>query len=113
MGSNVRINCGVFVNPSKGAPITIGNDVLIGPYCVIRSGDHNYQVKDKLIRLQGHTREPIVLEDDVWLGASVVILKGNKIGKGSVIGAHSVVTKNIEEYSVAFGVPASIYKKRT
>ena len=54
----------------------------------------------------------IKIEDDVWIGSNVIILPNINIGKGSIIGAGSVVTKNIPEYSVAVGVPARVIKNR-
>ena len=88
--------------------IQIGNDVLIGPNCNIVPVNHNIRDRNIPIRLQGYpeSKGGIVIEDDVWLGASVTILDGVKIGKGAVIGAGSVVTKNIEPYSINFGVPS-------
>ena len=55
---------------------------------------------------------PVVIEDDVWCGANVTILKGVTIGRGSVIAAGSVVTRSIPPYSIAGGVPARVIKKR-
>ena len=112
MGSNVRINNGVFINQSTNAEILIGSDVLIGPYCVMRSADHVFSNRDALIREQGHAGSPIVIDDDVWLASQVTVLKGVHIGRGTVIGAHSVVTGDIEAYSVAFGAPARVHRKR-
>ena len=54
----------------------------------------------------------IIIEDDCWLGSHVTVTKGVRIGKGSVIGANSVVTKDIPPYSVAVGTPAKVIKKR-
>lgn len=64
------------------------------------------------IREQGVTREGIIIEDDCWLGSGVKVLDGVTIGKGCVIGANSVVTKDIPPYSVAVGAPARVIKKR-
>ena len=62
---------------------------------------------------QGFTEvDPIVIEDDVWIGARVIILKGVTIGKGSIIGAGSVVTKDVEPYSIVGGNPAKLIRKR-
>ena len=62
---------------------------------------------------QGLTRpRPVIIEDDVWIGTKVIILPGVHIGKGSVIGAGAVVTKNIPAYSIAAGNPAVVKRNR-
>ncbi|MFM6647643.1 MAG: DapH/DapD/GlmU-related protein [Microcystis panniformis] len=67
---------------------------------------------NELIRLQGETKQGIVIEDDVWIGCGCKILDGINIGKSSVIGAGSVLTKDVEPYSVVVGVPGKVIKKR-
>jgi maltose O-acetyltransferase len=57
-------------------------------------------------------KEPVIIEDDVWIGARVIILPGVKIGKGSIVGAGAVVTKDVEPYSIVAGVPAKLIRKR-
>ena len=54
----------------------------------------------------------IIIEDDVWIGRNAIVMPGIKIGKGSIIGAGSVVTRNVESFSVVGGVPAKLIKKR-
>jgi acetyltransferase-like isoleucine patch superfamily enzyme len=54
----------------------------------------------------------VIIEDDVWIGANATILPGVRVGKGSVIGAGSVVTNDIPEYSIAVGIPARVISKR-
>jgi len=110
IGSNIKINRGVFITaPGK---IKIGNYVLIGPYTVINSGNHSYSDPDVPIRSQGHVIKPIVIEDDVWIGANSTILAGVTIGRGAVVGAGAVVTKNVDPYTVVGGVPAAFIKER-
>lgn len=104
IGYNLFINRGVYI--TARAPITIGSNVIIGPYTVINSGSHNYRDPDILIRDQGHKMAPIIIDDDVWLAAHVTILPGVTIGKGAVVAAGAVVTKDVEPYSVVGGVPA-------
>ena len=101
----------MIIDPCEGE-IFIGNNVLIGPYCILRAADHEFRNPNKLIKEQGHRSGRIVIEDDVWLGARVTVLKDVTIGKGSVIGAGSVVTKDIPPYSIAVGVPAKVIGKR-
>ena len=110
MGYNVFINRNVYITARER--ITIGDNVLIGPGVVINSGMHKYNDKDKLIRDQGHILKPIIIGDDVWIGANTVIMPGVSIGKGSIIGAGAIVKDSIPPYSVAVGVPAKVIKKR-
>lgn len=114
VGNNVRLNYGVWIasNPNKDASIKFGNDVLVGPYSIIHSGNHNYQDMDKTIWEQGYTFKPIVIEDDVWIAARCTILSGVRLGKGCVIAAGSVVTKDVAPYTVVGGVPAKVLSKR-
>ena len=112
IGDNVGVNHNVFIVGGPQSGISIGNYVLIGPNVVLRSSDHDFSDPDKPIRLQGHIHGTIVIEDDVWLGANVVVTKNVRIGKGSVIGAGSVVTKDIPPYSVAVGTPARVISSR-
>ena len=110
IGDNVKINRGVFITARD--KIKIGNDVLIGPYTIINSGNHNYSNPDIPIRSQGHSSKPIIIEDDVWIGANATILKGVIIGKGAVVGAGAVVTKEVPPFTVVGGVPARFIKYR-
>lgn len=112
IGDDVGINMGVILDPMEGGHIEIGNSIGIGPYCVLRSSDHGFSDPNVSFRKQPHVGGTIVLEDDVWLGSHVVVTRNVRIGKGSVIGAHSVVTKDIPPYSVAMGVPARVVKSR-
>ena len=95
-----------------GKRVVIGNDVLIGPGCKLYAFSHNFSNKNILIRNQGTTEGIIVIEDDVWVGANVVILNNVTIGKGSVIAAGAVVNRNVKPFSVVGGVPAKFIKKR-
>ena len=64
------------------------------------------------VQWNGQVKAPVVIEDDVWLGTHVVVLPGVTIGKGAIIGASSVVTKDIPAYEVWAGVPAKFIKRR-
>lgn len=92
--------------------ITIGNDVRIATHVVFSAQNHVFSNKHIEIYRQGINALGIVVEDDVWIGANSTILDGVIIGKGSVVAAGSVVTKNVEPYSVVGGVPAKLIKKR-
>ena len=111
IGNNCSFNNNVQIG-SSGGKISIGNNVLIAPNVVIRAADHIYKDPSKLIREQGHYGIDIVLEDDVWICSNCVITKGCVIGKGAVIAAGSVVTKSVNPYTLAGGVPAKEIKKR-
>ena len=110
IGYNVFINRNVYI--TVRANITIGDNVLIGLGVIINSGMHRYKNKDRLIRDQGHEIKPIIIGNDVWIGANAVIMPGVFIGDGSVIGADAIVTRSIPPYSVVVGIPARIIKER-
>lgn len=97
---------------SSEGDINIGRHVRMGSHTVIVSGRHTFSSKTVPIAEQGVTGKGIIIEDDVWLGSHVCILDGVRIGKGSIIGAGSVVTKDIPDYSIAVGVPASVIRER-
>lgn len=86
--------------------IKIGKDCLIAAHSGIVANNHNFSTSTQTIREQGIICKGIVIEDDCWLGYGVKVLDGVTIGKGSVIGAGAVITKDIPPYSVAVGVPA-------
>ena len=110
--NNSRFNVNVHINASCGGKICIGKDCLIGPNVIMRTANHSFDRIDIPILAQGHKCADIIIEDDVWLGSNVVILPGVKVGKGAVIGACSVVTKDIPSMAIAVGVPAKVIKYR-
>ncbi|MGN0090944.1 MAG: acyltransferase [Alloprevotella sp.] len=100
------------------APLTIGRKVIFGPRPTIVTGDHRTDLIGKYI-IDVTTEEklpendqPVVIEDDVWCGANVTILKGVTIGRGSIVAAGAVVTQSFPPYSVIGGVPAKLLKMR-
>jgi serine acetyltransferase len=90
----------------------IGNNVMIGELVSIRDFDHVIDQSEIPMRTQGFVGAPVVVEDDVWIGRGVAILKGVRIGRGAVIGANAVVNRDIPPYSIAVGVPARVVKTR-
>lgn len=94
------------------AKIIIGKNVLIASNTTILSRTHIFSNTDIPINAQGYDNKNVIIEDDVWIGANCTILYGVTVGKGSIIAAHSVVTKDIEAYSIVGGVPAKLIKKR-
>lgn len=113
IGDNVYIRRFVTLGADSG--IFIGNNVIISDFVSLISADHEYSDHNKLIRTQGIKieKKPIVIEDDVWIGEKVTILKMVKIGKGAIIGAGAVVTKDVPAYAIAAGNPAKVIKYRT
>ena len=103
-------------------PCTIGKKVLFGPKPTIITGDHRIDilgkymtdvtVEDKFVDGVNVYDQPVVIEDDVWCGANVTILKGVTIGHGSVVAAGAVVTKSFPPYSIIGGIPAKLLKMR-
>lgn len=105
--SGIGVACEIY------GPVTIGNNVMMGPECVIYTNGHRHDRTDIPMIEQGLTEvEPVSIGDDTWLGRRVMIMPGVRIGRGCVIAAGAVVTKDIPEYSVAGGVPAKVLKKR-
>lgn len=100
------------------APLTIGRKVIFGPRPTIITGDHRTDIIGKYIidvtvqEKLPENDQPVVIEDDVWCGANVTILKGVTIGCGSVVAAGAVVTRSFPPYSIIGGVPARLLTKR-
>ncbi len=92
--------------------VKIGKWVRIGPNVSFFTTNHNYIKKDIKIKHQGYTTGSIIIENDVWIGANVTILPNVKIGEGAVIGAGSIVSKNIDSFTIVAGNPAKVIKYR-
>ena len=92
--------------------ISIGKRSQIGPHCYIGDFDHNIKVdfRNLLNHREGKKYAPVTIEDNVWIGAGVIILKGVTIGRNAVIGAGSVVKESIPANAVAVGNPAKVVK---
>ena len=112
IGDNVALNYNVMINADCGGSITIGDNVRIGPYTVMRASNHKYSDVNIPIYEQGHNPGRIIIEEDVWFGGHVTVLPNVKIGRSSVIGAGSVVVSDIPPFSVLAGVPAKVIKSR-
>ena len=111
-GCNIELGDGVYFNANcvilDCAKVTIGDNTFIGPNCQFYTPIHpiDYKTRNTFIE----SAKPISIGKNCWLGGSVIILPGVKIGDGSVIGAGAVVTKDIPENSVAVGNPAKIIR---
>lgn len=110
-----RIRLGRRVYLSRGVTVAavglveIGDYALVAPGCYITDADHRFDDPVLPVPDQGmSSKGPTVLEDNVWLGANVVVTSGVRIGRRSVIAANSVVTKDVPEFSLAAGVPARV-----
>ena len=110
IGDHCSVNS--FAHISGNGGVEIGNHVLIATQCVLISANHNFADTTCPISTQGETRKKIVIEDDCWLGAGVKVLAGVTIHRGSVIGAGSVVTRDVPPYSVVVGVPGKVIRSR-
>lgn len=91
--------------------VSIGNRVMIGNHSLIASESHLYRGRESVAR-QGMRTAPIVIEDDVWIGAYVLVEPGVTIGQGAIVGAHSLVREDVAAYHVVGGVPARVLKTR-
>ncbi len=106
-------NSGIGQNSRLQGRIVIGDNVMMGPECWIYTINHEFSDLSKPMIEQGYQEQkPVIIEDDVWIGGRVTILPGVTIGRGSVLGACSVVTKDVEPYSVVGGNPARVLKYR-
>ncbi len=114
-GNNVMVGRDVIISTSQsgGSPISIGDNVMIAHRTLIIGGNHEYSRTDIPINQQGEGRQaPIIIKEDVWIGANCIILSGITIGKGSIIGSGTVLTKSVPEYSIVVGNPGKVVKSR-
>lgn len=127
---NLWLSCGVvpgnegyfeigdhsYIGPNAvlaaGGPIVVGSHVQMGPNVSITAENHVFSDPARRINQQGVSHQGITIEDDCWIGGSVTILDGVRIGCGSVIGAGAVVTRDIPPFSIAVGVPARVVRSR-
>lgn len=106
IGNDVFINFGTTICSAN--KVSIGDKVKIGPYCMIHDTDFHVQGED-FAKVEG---VPVIIEEDVWLGSRVIVLKGTVIGKGSIVAAGSVVSGVIPPNVIAGGVPAKVIRRR-
>jgi len=113
IGSNSSIGPrAVILGMGWGGALTIGDNVMMGPDVVICASEHVHSNLDIPMCQQGSFTSKVVIEDDVWIGLRSIILQGVSIGKGTIVGAGAVVTKDIPPYSIVGGVPAKVIKSR-
>jgi len=112
-GISIGSRSGLGINCRVQGPLTIGNNVMMGPDVIIYTGNHRFDRLDIPMIDQGNTEpRPVVIEDDVWIAARAIILPGVTIGRGAVVAAGAVVTKDVPPYTVVGGVPAKKIKSR-
>jgi len=117
IGNNVYIGPGAMFLASDSS-IIISDKVLFGPKVSIIGGNHaahiigkfmfDYRISDKLTS----DDQPVIIETDVWVGSGSYILNGVTIGRGAIVAAGAVVTKNVPPYALVGGIPAKIIKHR-
>ena len=132
LGDKVRLGRGVFLTANHGrlelgprvalsplvhlsadeGEITIGACTAIGPGSVLRAANHAFARTDIPIMDQGHTAGFIHIDEDVWIGANCVITADVHIGRGAIVGAGAVVTRNVAPFTIVAGVPAKVIGQR-
>ena len=110
VGRRFSINSGAVIDGRGG--ITIGDNVMIGPHAAIYSSGHDMSQPDLPMAGCDHVMSPVVIEDDVWIGAHVCIPGGVRIGRGAVVAAGAVVAKDVEPRTIVGGVPARVIGQR-
>jgi acetyltransferase-like isoleucine patch superfamily enzyme len=109
VGDDVSLGTGAILLATESR-IIIGNKVMFGPNVIVTGGNHNtsllgrfmYDVQEK----RPEDDQDVIIEDDVWVGSSAVILKGVRVGRGSIVAAGAVVNRDVLPYTVVGGVPA-------
>lgn len=112
IGAHCSFAQGVFI--TGGGGVRIGDWVGFGPDVKIWSVNHRYEDADRPWQLQGWEKKPVVIEDDVWLGANVFVMPGVTIGKGAIVSACALVNKSVPAYALFAGNPGRVvgWRKR-
>lgn len=114
IGDNCLINhnCLIQAGKSEYGKVTIGNYVHTGVNVMMMAFNHGFYTREIPTKEQDYLDAPIVINDDVWIGAGSIILAGVTIGKGAIIAAGAVVNKDVPDYAIVGGVPAKVLKYR-
>jgi len=112
----LAIGDGTTIN--EGCRISAFHDVRIGAGCLfapcvsVLDIDHSFDTRAVPLKDQGYRTAPVVIGDEAWLGANAVVLRGVRIGRGAIVGANSVVTRDVPDYAIVGGVPARLLRMR-
>ncbi len=116
LGVGVRVGEGTYIGPrcllGAGGGITIGRHVTLGAGVHVLAENHAFDDPDRPIHLQGVTRQGVVIEDEAWIGNAAIVLDGVRVGRGAVIGAGAVVTRDVPAHALAVGNPARVIGTR-
>ena len=112
-GISLGNRSGLGVNCRVGGNLTIGDNVMMAPGVVILTANHRFDDLQVPMMDQGFTPgQGVVIEDDVWIGTNAIILPGRRLGKGSIIAAGAVVTKDVPPLAIVGGNPAKVLRSR-
>lgn len=104
---------GIGVNCRVPYDVCIGKDVMMGPEVVILGVNHRFDDCERPMIEQGyHDRKPVAIGDDVWIGTRAIILPGVRIGRGAIVAAGAVVTRDVNEFDIVGGNPARVIRSR-
>ncbi len=103
-GSNVVVNCYLDVR--------IGDETLLADWVYVADFDHRFDDPDVPIRKQGIVKSPVAIGRDCWIGEKATVLRGSRVGKGSVVGAHTLVRGRFPDRSVIVGNPGRVVRRR-
>ena len=117
-GGSISIGSRTHIQPrcqlsAYKSPIVIGKEVEIAPYCAFYPYNHGMAAGKPIRHQPLQSKGGIFIDEDAWLSVGVIVLDGVRIGKGAVVGAGSVVTKNLPANSISSGVPARVVKMRS
>jgi acetyltransferase-like isoleucine patch superfamily enzyme len=111
----IVIGAGTYVNRytifDAHQQLHIGERVMIGPHCYFTDADHSTDPETS-VQAQPMRHKPLIVEDEVWIGAHATILPGVRLGKGAIVGAGSVVTRDVPSMAIAVGCPAHVLRYR-
>ncbi|HBQ63535.1 MAG TPA: acetyltransferase [Clostridiales bacterium] len=113
-GADIEIgeDSGIGLDCRVNGPLQIGRDVMMAPDVMIFTQNHETSRLDIPMRLQTAPKRPVVIGDDVWIGARVIILPGVRVGNGAILAAGAVVTRDVPDYAIIGGNPARVIKMR-
>ena len=106
--ANIGFNCEIF----SASRVRLGANTLVAAYTYLVGGDHLYDRTELPVLHQGRTARGIDVDDNVWLGAHVVVSDGSRVGRDAIIGAGAVVIGEIPPFHIAAGVPAKVIRDR-